>query len=186
MNQFFKVAGASLLVILSACASSPEPLEISETEVVEATVDAVDVDSRMLVVTGPAGNTVAFRVGPEVRNLAQVEVGDKLRVSFYSGYVIEMAEPGEAGAEAELAAGRAAEGERPGAVLGAQIRQTVEILSVASDGTAVSFRDAEGVIQSIDVRREDSQRFARRLRPGDLVDISYSEAVAVSIEPSDG
>jgi hypothetical protein len=63
------------------------------------------------------------------------------------------------------------------------MRATVEIVSVAKDGKSVSFRDAEGRLQSIRVRREDAQAFARKLNPGDLVDIRYSEAVAVSVEP---
>jgi len=124
-------------------------------------------------------------VGPEIRNLPQVEVGDILRVSYYTGFVFSMAEPGNAGADVEIAAGRAEEGDRPGAMVGATTRQTVEILSVAPDGTAVSFRDADGRLQSIDVPREEGQAFARKLRPGDLVDIQYTEAIAVGVESAE-
>jgi hypothetical protein len=67
-------------------------------------------------------------------------------------------------------------------MVGVTTRQTVEILSVAPDGTAVSFRDANGVLQSIDVRREEGQAFARKLSPGDLVDIQYTETIAISVE----
>ncbi len=163
----------------------PEPLEVSEVQEVEATVMAVDADSRELVLRGPAGDEFAFRVGPEVRNLAQVEVGDILRVSYYTGFVFSMAEPGNAGTDAAFAAGRAEEGDRPGAMVGVTTRQTVEILSVASDGTAVSFRDADGQLQSIDVPREEGQAFARKLSPGDLVDIQYTEAIAVGVEAAE-
>ena len=62
-------------------------------------------------------------------------------------------------------------------------RSTVEILSVAADGSAVSFRDSEGRMQSIDVVREDSRAFARKLRRGDMVDLTYTEAVAISVDP---
>jgi hypothetical protein len=70
-------------------------------------------------------------------------------------------------------------------MVGATTRQTVEILSVAPDGTAVSFRDADGLLQSIDVPREEGQAFARKLRPGDLVDIRYTEAIAVGVESAE-
>ena len=79
-----------LVVFLAACASTPEPLEISKVEVIEATVTAVDAESRLLVLRGPAGNEMAFRVGDEVRNLPQVEVGDILRVSYFTGFVYAM------------------------------------------------------------------------------------------------
>ncbi len=174
-----------LCAVLVGCSSSPEPLEVSEVQEIEAIVMAVDAEARLLVLRGPAGNEVAFHVGPEVRNLRQVEVGDILRVSYYTGFVFSMAEPGNAGADAEIVAGRAEEGGRPGAMVGATTRQTVEILSVAPDGTAVSFRDADGRLQSIDVPREEGQAFARKLRPGDLVDIQYTEAIAVGVESAE-
>jgi hypothetical protein len=174
-----------LCAVLVGCATAPEPppepLEISDVQEIEATVMAVDADSRILVLRGPAGNEFGFRVGPEVRNLAQVEVGDILRVSYHTGFVFSMAEPGMAGADAAIGVGRAEEGDRPAAMIGATTRQTIEILSVAPDGTAVSFRDAGGILQSIDVPREEGQAFARKLSPGDLVDIQYTEAIAVGV-----
>ena len=175
--------------MLVGCATSPEtppePLEVSEVQEVEATVMAVDAEARSVVLRGPAGDEFAFRVGPEVRNLAQVEVGDILRVSYYTGFVFSMAEPGNAGADAAIVAGRAEEGDRPAAMVGATTRQTVEILSVASDGTAVSFRNADGNLQSVDVPREEGQAFAKKLSRGDLVDIQYTEAIAIGVESAD-
>ena len=62
---------------------------------------------------------------------------------------------------------------------------TVEIISVASDGTSVSFRDASGAVQSVDVPREEGRAFARKLKKGDLVDVQYSESLAISVIPAD-
>ena len=174
-----------LCTVLVGCSSSPEPLEISDVQEIEATGMAVDAETRWLVLRGPAGDEVAFRVGAEVRNLPQVEVGDILRVSYYTGVVFSMAEPGNASADAAIAAGHAEEGDRPAAMVGATTRQTVEILSVAPDGKAVSFRDAAGILQSIDVPREEGQAFARKLSPGDLVDIQYTEALAIVVESAE-
>ena len=185
MNKKRAFSVVVFVAVLFGCASSPEPLEVSDVEVVEATVMAVDADARLLVLQGPAGNAVTLRVGTEVRNLPQVEVGDILRVSYYRGFVFSMAEPGSAGADAEIAAGRAEQGDRPGAMIAVATRQTVEILSVASDGKAVSFRDAGGLLQSIDVRREEGQAFARKLKTGDLVDIQYTEAIAIAVEATE-
>ncbi|MDH3750371.1 MAG: hypothetical protein OEU40_07230 [Gammaproteobacteria bacterium] len=185
MNKKYALAIGILLAVIAGCASAPEPLEVSDVEELEATVIAVNAESRLLVLRRPAGNEVALRAGPEVRNLPQVEVGDILRVSYYTGFVFSMAEPGNAGADAEIVAGRAEEGDRPGAMVGATMRQTVEILSIAPDAKAVSFRDADGMLQSIDVPREEGQAFARKLSPGDLVDIQYTEAVAIGVEAAE-
>ena len=173
---------AILMIALMGCQKSPEPLEVSGVVEIQATVIDVDAPARTLVLRGPEGKEVGLNVGPKVRNLAQVSVGDTLTVSYYSGYLFSMAEPGNAGTDAEIVAGRTEEGALPGAVVGETMRATVEILSVARDGSAVSFRDPQGATQSVDVQREEVQAFARKLRQGDLVDIHYTEAVAVAVE----
>ena len=185
MNRIALIAVGFLVAGIASCTSEPEPLEISGVTEIDAIVIAVDVQTRKLVLRGPQGNEMGFSVGPEVRNLSQVEAGDVLRVSYYTGYLVSMSEPGDAGSDAEVVAGRAEKGERPGAVVGTTMRATVEILSVAKDGKSVSFRDTEGRLQSIQVHREDAQAFARKLKKGDLVDIRYSEAVAVNVEAAE-
>jgi hypothetical protein len=175
---------AFIICVLSGCSSDPKPLEISNVVELDATVIAVDAQDRTLDLRGPEGHEVRLHVSPDVRNLSQVEAGDTLSVSYYTGFVVSMSEPGDSGSDAEVAAARTSEGERPGAVLGATIRATVEILSVAYDGKSVSFREPDGRIRSIQINREDVQGFARKLSKGDLVDIRYSRAVAVDIEPT--
>ena len=185
MNRIMPAVFGLAITMLFGCASAPDPLEVSEVETLEATVVAVDAEARTLVLRGPQGNDLALTVGPEVRNLAQVQVGDTLTVDYYTGFLFSIAEPGQAGGDFEIVADRAEEGARPGAVVGAAMTGTVEILSVAQDGTAVTFRDARGRTQSIEVAREEGQAFARKLRRGDLVDIQYSETVAIDVAPAD-
>jgi len=45
------------------------------TDVVELTakVDAVDYRKRLVTLTGPRGNTVVVKAGPEVKNLEQIK-----------------------------------------------------------------------------------------------------------------
>ncbi|MFW2404856.1 MAG: hypothetical protein ACN4GT_08815 [Gammaproteobacteria bacterium] len=185
MNRNYLVALGLAIAALAGCDSPPKPLEVTEVQEIEATVIAADLETRRLVLRGPQGNELGLRAGPEVRNLAQVEVGDILRVSYYTGFVVAMAEPGKAGADMGIAAGRTEEGERPGAAVGESMRATVEILSVAQDGKAVSFRDPEGRLHSIDVPRPEGQAFAKKLKAGDLVDIQFTEAIAIGVVPAE-
>ena len=47
-----------------------------------ARVTAVDAVKRTVTVVGPNGNATTFVCGPEVRNLAQVRIGDQLKIRW--------------------------------------------------------------------------------------------------------
>jgi len=175
------------LAFVSGCASDPEPLEVSEVEVVEATVTAVDVERRYVSLQGPDGNDMSFYVQPEVQNLAQVSAGDKLRVSYTRALIASLTEPGQASSEVPVAAAvaRSAEGEMPALTAAAIVSGTVEVISIGADGTTLTFRGPAGELRSVDVEKEASRAFVRKLSPGDQVDMTYSEAVAVEIERVD-
>ena len=177
---------AALAVLLAACQSAPEPYEQREAvEVARAVVVEVDAPNRVLVLRGPTGEELGLLVDPSVDGLSRVAVGDVLSVSYYTALLVSIAEPGSAGTDVELSAERAGEDERPSASIGRTIRETVEVLSVADDGSAVSFRDASGRLQSIDVRRSEGRAFARKLRRGDLVDVRYTRGVAIDVDAID-
>ncbi len=184
MRRSAAVVTAALL--LAACQSTPEPYEQRDVvELARATVVEVDAPNRVLVLRGPTGEELGLLVDREVKGLSRVAVGDVLSVSYYTALLVSMAEPGSAGANVEVSAERAGEGERPAATIGTTVRETVEVLSVAEDGSAVSFRDASGRLQSVDVGRSEGRAFARKLRRGDLVDVRYTRGVAIGVDTVD-
>jgi len=180
---------AFMLAAIMGCAGDPQPLVMQEVEEIEATVTAIDVATRMVVLRGPAGNEITIQVDPEVRNLAQVNVGDKLKITYTQAFVASMADPAAASSEDTAVIGigaeRAAEGEMPGGTVGGMIAATVEIISVGEGGATLTFRGPAGELRSIDILREEAREFASKLRPGDLVDMTYAEAVAVEVEHVD-
>ncbi len=137
----------SLLVILAAgCASAPEPLELSEVQEISATITAVDYSRRRVSVRGPQGNDFTLDVGPEVRNLAQVQVGDTIRLSYEQAYVATLVDADDMSSTVPVAIGaaRAEPGERPAALIGQEVTATVRIESVGPDGETVTFTGPSG------------------------------------------
>ena len=177
-----------LISLAAGCASNPDPLEVVEVEAIEATVVAIDVPGRLVSLRGPAGNELAIQVSPEVRNLAQVNVGDTLKVSYKRALIATITEAGQASTEVPVTVGvaRTPEGAMPGVVAGGMISATVEVISVGEDGATITFRGPAGELRSIDVKREKSRAFVRKLRAGDLVDLTYAEAIAVEVEQVGG
>ena len=82
-----------LSIAAGGCATAPagksagteEPPSWQTATAVEetATVEAVDQSTRMIRLKVSQGNSVTFKVSDEVRNLAQVQVGDEVKFRYY-------------------------------------------------------------------------------------------------------
>jgi len=171
--------------LLAACASdAPAPLQRESLRQVEATVVSVQKAERLVGLRGQDGRVVTVKAGPEVRNFDQIQVGDTVVTSYYEAIGFALRQTGAAAdSGVDLVAGRAKPGERPGAAMGAVARTTVTIESVDAKSDTVIFRGEDGLVRAVPVRTDEGRAFARKLRPGDRVDITYTEALAIRVDP---
>jgi hypothetical protein len=186
-----RTTGAALLtMLLGACTSQPpQPATVESTEEVSATVEAIDVQKRLLSLVGPDGEKVTVEVAPQVRNLAQVKVGDRVVARYYKALAAELRSRGDGTGSTqapvyEATASRAAEGERPAGMVGAQAHQTVRITSVDTKNNVVNFYGSDGLARSVPVKSPQGKEFIGKLKAGDEVELTYTEAVALSVEPA--
>ncbi|MGE5844396.1 MAG: hypothetical protein ACM32K_05800, partial [Syntrophaceae bacterium] len=83
--------------------------------VMTATVQAIDLNTRIVTLKGPKGQVRDIKVGEEAVNLPQVKVGDLVTVKYYESLAIEVIKPDAAtGAGEQSAIVRAKPGEMPG------------------------------------------------------------------------
>ena len=189
----FHACLAGVAAMLSACAAPaqtpprPEPTAVAREAQFVAVVESVNQSTREVVLRGPEGNRVTVTAGPEVRNLAQVRRGDRVVVTYGAALAVEMAPPGGGGPPAEVATGmaRAEPGERPAGAVGQRVRARVRIQEVDPVTGRVAFVGPQGVRRVVTPQDPAMADFARRLRPGDEVDMTYAEAVAVRVEPAE-
>ena len=186
-----RTTGAALLaVLLGACTSQPpQPATVESTEEVSATVEAIDVQKRLLSLVGPDGEKITVEVAPQVRNLPQVKVGDRVVARYYKALAAELRSRGDGTGSTqapvyEATTSRAAEGERPAAMVGAQSRQTVRVTSVDTKNNVVNFYGSDGLARSVPVSSPQGKEFISKLKAGDEVELTYTEAVALSVEPA--
>ncbi len=180
------VVWLGLLAALAAgSASAQESVQISETQEISATIIAVDQELRLVTMRGPEGDLTTIEAGPEVRNLAQVEAGDTLRVVYERTYIATLtgAEVASPGTDVAVGAVRAEVGAQPGAAVGAMSTMNITIESIGPEGRSATFRGPDGQLQAIDVQREEGREFARGLNPGDVVQMTFAEALAITVEP---
>src|SRR5512138_804714 len=152
---------------------------------ITATVESVDLKTRMVGIVGPDGKHVVLQAGEHVRNLAQVKVGDKVQIEYYEGLVAEMQPPGASGeVTMSKAMARAKPGERRAGAVGEAVTATVVIDYVDTLRHVVHFTGPLGKTHIVKVKRPQFKEMLKKLKPGDKVNLTYFEAVAVSVEPA--
>jgi translation initiation factor IF-1 len=175
--------------LISACAPSGSGELASDALLVSssAAVEAVDAGTRTVTLRDQQdGSVFSVTAGPEVRNFAQIAPGDVVEVEFYESIVLEMADAQDTGEALVMAgAARAPEGERPAGEAIVSTSVVVEVISYdAMTGEAV-FRLPDGTVGRSSVAPA-LRSFAAQRRPGDRVLVTITDAVALSMRPSDG
>ena len=61
-----------------------------EVKRIQARVDAIDYDNRIVALTGPQGNTFEFKVDDSVKRLNEVKVGDIVVVDYTQALAMKM------------------------------------------------------------------------------------------------
>lgn len=163
--------------------TTPRTMDTTSTLVTaEATVVSVDQASRRVVLRETDGSTFEVTAGPEVRNLAQLDSGDTVRMEYFQSTTVGMADPGDSGEVSEtMIAGRAPEGAKPGGVAATNTSMVVTVVNYDRDNGIATFRTPDGLTRSAIVPPE-LRGFAERRGPGSRVLVSMTEAVAVTID----
>jgi hypothetical protein len=172
------VASTDLAVSIAAAVT------VSDEDQIRAVIESVDPATRQILLRGPQGGMVTVSAGPEVRNFGQLKPGDEVVVTYREALAAELAEPGSSAPPAQmvLRTNRAAPGSTPGAGAEQMIRARVKITGINRQHNTVSFVGPAKVERTVNVTAPDMQNFLKTLKVGDEVDLTYTEAIAVSVE----
>lgn len=153
------------------------------TTTLAATVENIDLPARMITLRGPDGTTATVKVDERVKNLPQVKKGDRVMATYYESlaYKVKKAGEGEAGVDVLEGAGTAAPGEKPAIAAGGTVTATVTIKAIDKSKPSVTLQKADGSTFTVTVRHPEK---LQHVKVGDLVELTYSLAVALSVEPA--
>ncbi len=180
------VISMMFLISLGAMAMAQENKpEVMKEKLVtaRATVEGIDLQNRMISLKGPKGNVVDLKVDERVKNLPQVKVGDEVVANYYESVAVRVLKPGETGgaSKTQIESG-AKPGENPAGVVANQVTATATVEAIDPEKTYVTLRGPRG--NMVDVRVRDPENL-ENVRPGDQLLITYSQALAVSVEKAD-
>jgi hypothetical protein len=159
-----------------------QPVVREELHHATATVEAIDASTREITLKGENGSST-FTAGPEVRNFDNIHVGDKVNVSYYEALVAELKKKGTGTTQPiEVAeASRAPVGSTPAASAGRAVTGTVKIESYDTATDTVVFTNSAGERHTVAVQAQNMKELGRTLKPGDEVELTYIEAIAVEV-----
>ena len=161
--------------------TSPGKGTLVHTRKVVATVEEVDAAKGHVTLKGPKGNVLALAVGPEVRNLAQVKVGDKVVVRYVEALSLTLKKGGKElpAAKASSDAVRSEAGALPGGAVADHVKVTANVTAVNTKTHLVTLKGPE---QTVDLYVEDPKQL-QLIKVGDQVEAEYTQAVALTVEP---
>ncbi len=182
-----RILGACLAVVfvmsvlaVSCAADQKKPtVERSSLVTATATVEALNLETRMITLKGPKGNLLTFRVDERVKNLPQVKVGDQVVVKYLESVAVKMAKEGEPLATETSGLASAKPGEMPGAVAGRQVTVTASVEAIDKKAPSITLKGPEGNVVTVKVMEPKN---LEKVKVGDKLAITYTEALAISVE----
>jgi Cu/Ag efflux protein CusF len=162
--------------------TSPGKGAAARTVKITASVEAIDAAARTVTLKGPRGNVVVLPVGPQVKNFDQVKVGDFVVVRYVEALTLELKKGGagirERSERSDAAAAKP--GERPAGAAARQVTVVADVVAVDRKKMVVTLR---GPKRTLDLKLRDPEQM-KLVKVGDQVEATYTEALAVSVEPA--
>jgi hypothetical protein len=177
---------ASCLISASVAAQAPQPVQVAELDTLTATVESLDRKARLVELrSGDQRRTL--HVPTEMRNFDQLNVGDEIVVQYYEGLGAKFKKKGESTTagliDVNKETQRAPQGALPEGLAATTVTTTVVIESVDRPSNSVTFTGPAGMTRTIEVRDPNAKQFISTLKEGDEVELTYTEALAVTVEP---
>ena len=167
---------------LSAIADA---MGVREKLTATAEVQAVDQKNRTLTLKGEDGKVFTIKVGDEVRNLAQVQAGDTVVATYHQALAVALETVQGTGVNARLvtvSAGRAPAGAMPAGVVEEKVQMVGTILAIDKEKRTVLI---QGAVQHVTLQIPADMDL-KDLKKGDQVRATYTQELAVSVEPTRG
>ena len=159
---------------------TPGKAEAIRTEKVTGVVTEIDAAKQTLTLRNPAGEVQTFAVGPLIRRLSDVTVGDAVLVEYQQDLTLEL-QPASAPSvpRTAFALGEPAAGGRPARVASSGVAETVTVAAIDKADRGVMLLGPTG--ETYRVKAGPSINLAK-LKVGDRLLATYVQAVAVALE----
>ena len=143
-------------------------------------VTKIDAATRTVTLKNQDGET-SIVAGPEVKNFAEIKVGDRFDVVYELAVAIELVKvknPGTTGEQTTTTTTTAPQGEKPGMITTNTITATANVEAIDAVKNTVSLKGPQGNIVKVKVQNPD---LMKDIAVNDQVKVVYTEAIAAVV-----
>jgi Cu/Ag efflux protein CusF len=163
-----------------AMAASKVPsFQMSDEETVTGTIEAIDKKAGTVTLRGPE-NTVTFKVRDRA-NLKKAKVGDQVVAKYRETLSGHVKQPGEEAPRMEATDSEKSHSGQPGKTATSKVTATVLITAIDQKAGTLTVKGPEG--NSLTVKARDPKNL-KKVKVGDELVVTYTEAFAVSLKPA--
>ena len=181
-----------IVVVLAAVAigayfalNQPKPPVAAEAAqesalIYDGEVIKIDAATRSITLKNQDGESTIV-AGPEVKNFAEIKVGDRFDVVYELAIAIELVKvknPGATSEQVTTATTTAPQGDKPGMITTNTITATANIEAIDATKNIVSLKGLQGNIFKVKVQNPD---LMKDIAVNDQVKVVYTEAIAAVV-----
>jgi hypothetical protein len=145
---------------------------------VRGTIDAIDKERGTVTLKGPKGRTLTLEVRDK-QKLDVVKVGDPVVATYVEAVVIQVKKEGTPGVTTQETRVSSKPGETPAGAIGREISITATVTAIDKKAHTVTIKGPQGHTETIKAKNPKN---LAAVKVGDLVDITYTQALAISLD----
>jgi hypothetical protein len=170
----------AVCVMNVSAASSQQAITKGKSISSTATIQAIDSTARTVTLKDQNGQEDTYALGPAVERFSELKVGDSVKTTYYESVVLQIRKAGGTpGATSTSGAVTPGTGALPAGTMGVQDKMTVTVKSIDAAAPSITVTTPDGRTVT---RKVEDKKNLEGVSPGDLVDITYTRAVLVSID----
>jgi Cu/Ag efflux protein CusF len=181
MKLLVGAAAAAALLMLPSAAPAQKPVSLAEVITETFTIEAIDSSTRTVTLKDKDGYLEDVVCGPEVQRFDAMKVGQTVTFRYHESLVTAVKRADAAAKPGTSAAVTRTPGKLPGGTLSQQFTSTVTIEAIDPKAPSVTIRKPNGARSSF---RVQDAKTLQGFKAGDMVEITYTQALAVSVTPA--
>ena len=172
---------AAAVPLLPSHANAQSKVISGERQTIKATVEVVDMARRAVTVRTEAGLLRTVYASSDVTRLGDVKPGDTVTATYYDNIIIRKKAAGEPDVDTFHLVDTPGEGVAPSGTSGAQQTITATIDAIDPSVPSISLKGPRGWAYA---SRVQDRKALEQVAVGDRVDITWTEAILVSVAPA--